>query len=389
MRTLCQERWQETSSCRTKESAGDEGPEVNQDGSEAGGPEDPIDSLLGVALAVNKALQRHIRVHDAVLERRFSLRDVLPLPFFFRPIDFHAHFRETESVLVELESAQRQIDTARATEVAAGQDVHELSACLAEYVAALQQTVRMLSELCHRLFRKSQGDPFSWREYNELLDGYSASTTTYAEAGSRLSAIVRRIDPDFLTEKPLQAATDCFRSERRAQSERVRMRQYDPELRLSFCELVCKVLQHYRRIETPDDISALLDRSRVTDITDLPQTKMMDALMPLPPGFTQRTYQFRECRSRRGVFDVAFHGDRLVNFRGQLLFLGSLGSIRAAVFFSTRLRALMHGTVGMEFQYEPGIRGFRADAGDDLLVAFCRPAGEPYVSVYITDRAYA
>jgi len=345
--------------------------EVSDERSEPGGRE-VVESLISVAFAVNKALQRYIVVHDAVF--KFSLRKILPLPFFFKPIDYGALWRETESVLADLAAAQSEVETLATSHVAPGGEAEQLSACLREYIAALQRTVEMLATLCQRLFKKSQGEPLSWCEYNDLCDTYTATIPVYTQVGARLSALLRKVEPGFFTEQTMG---------------QINMRQYDPKLNLSFCELISEILLHYRTLEVPDDIVALLGRSRLTDITDLPQSQMVDALIPPPEGFTQRTYQFKESGSRRGVFDFAFHEGRLVNFRGQLFFLGWLGSMRAAVFYSTRLRAFMHRIIGTEFHYEARLHGFVTNAGNGLLVAFCRPRGEPYVSVYITDEAYA
>ena len=157
-----------------------------------------VEDLIEQAFAVNKALQRYITVQDAVLARKFSLREILPLPFLFKPIDFGALWGETESVLADLTAAQQEIGMLRTSRVGVNREADELSACLDEYIAALQQTVQMLAELCRRLFRKAQGEPFSWREYNALCKEYKATIPTYSKVGARLSALVRKVAPGFL-----------------------------------------------------------------------------------------------------------------------------------------------------------------------------------------------
>ncbi len=167
------------------------------------------------------------------------------------------------------------------------------------------------------------------------------------------------------------------------------VRRYDPELQLPFLELIARLVLSYREFTSANDITEQLGGRRVTDIADAPEMRVLDSVTPLPEGFTQGVFQFWESRGRRGVFDFAFHGERLVNFRAQLLFVGLLGKLRAVLFYVSRLRPFMHRAFrGPGWCYDPLMDGFCADTDDGLKVTFRRPAGEPYVSVCLTDQGY-
>jgi len=158
----------------------------------------PPDELRQLAKRVNQLLSRYIAVHDSTIARRFHWRELLPLPFLFRPVDYGAFRHEAESILAALraEAAQLQEIACGGLEDCSTQVVRSL----ADYLGALAETVTILWAICDSLFQKSQGRRLGWGEYNKICDAYTNTIPLYQSAGGRLSKACREAWPGFFEE---------------------------------------------------------------------------------------------------------------------------------------------------------------------------------------------
>lgn len=151
----------------------------------------PQIAVMGLVLEVNDLLARYIAVHNAVIARRFSLREFLPIPFLFRRTPYAALHAEAEIVVAELADRQSQLGSLQ-RQVADPPEVVALIQCLAEYVATLRQTAAHLTEVSDALRRKSSGERVSWSEYRQRVARYEASVPAYCEIGARLNEAVAK-----------------------------------------------------------------------------------------------------------------------------------------------------------------------------------------------------
>jgi hypothetical protein len=125
-------------------------------------------------------------------------------------------------------------------------------------------------------------------------------------------------------------------------------RQYDPQMPLPYLELIGTVLGAFRTVISHGDLVNRVGTLRLTDITELPEWRAIAARDPLPIGFLQRVYQFRDAAVGRGVFDAVFRDSKLVNFRAQLFFGGWFGVRSARQFLRATLIPALKGQLGTE-----------------------------------------
>jgi len=111
----------------------------------------------------------------------------------------------------------------------------------------------------------------------------------------------------------------------------------------------------------------------------------MELAAPLPLDFDRHVYSFRDSKVRRGVFDVVFHGDQLVNFRAQLFFTGRLSRSKAQKYLKRELVPLLDEILGTPIETSAGLWIYRCNG---LVIVARQVCGTDSISTYITDQAY-
>jgi len=158
---------------------------------------------------------------------------------------------------------------------------------------------------------------------------------------------------------------------------------------ISYLTIVAEVLQHYREYETVDDVVNRIGASYLIEITGDSKIQWLDDAWPLPEGFDQRVFRFKESIYRDGLFEVVFHKDQLVNFRAQL-FLRQCTFPDVNEYIDKELRPLLRKNIGdVVFQYDEATNTFRYYNFNGLIVAFRYVPGYLSVSTHITDMDYA
>ena len=160
---------------------------------------------------------------------------------------------------------------------------------------------------------------------------------------------------------------------------------YDPLGSLPYLSLLEQVLREFRQLSTHAELVGQLGGDSLTDVTELPQFRLMDDLQPLPSGFAQRAYQFRDPNHGRGIMDAAFHGTELVNVRAQLFFTGWLAKSRARKYFQRVLLPWYQERFG-EAGGEPDYCLFSCGGLVGVARYLSRAAS---VSAHLTDERYA
>jgi len=169
-------------------------------------------------------------------------------------------------------------------------------------------------------------------------------------------------------------------------TERKQVRAYQS---FSYLTIISELLLHHHEFRTHSDMLRHLGPLFFKDITDDPRMQLLDEMRPLPIGFNQKIYQFKESKNRDGIIEAVFYEDRLVNFRGQLL-LHRLNDEQVSEYMNSELFPLISDIVGTEnFEYDAVTNIYHYDDFDGFIVAFRTVTGAPSLSVYITDRKYA
>jgi len=158
---------------------------------------------------------------------------------------------------------------------------------------------------------------------------------------------------------------------------------HDPSGSLSYLWLLDTVFNAFRELSSHVQ---LVQRLGPANLTEVPGSQLIEAVLPLPPGHVQRTYQFRDASLGRGVVDAAFHVTELVNLRAQLFFRGWFPNAKARKYLDQVLVPWYRRKLGEPWQQHPDYCLFNS-AG---LVGVARfVPGTPSVSAYLTDQHYA
>ncbi len=123
-------------------------------------------------------LNRHVAVHNEIF--RFSIRNIVPLPFLFKKIDFAYLWSECEEIYHEL---GRFI-----AEVEENVLILEREKIFTEYLKALQISSMSLSTITNKLSKKSNNiASYNKAEYDKDLGSYQRTRTSYSNLGSALN----------------------------------------------------------------------------------------------------------------------------------------------------------------------------------------------------------
>ena len=130
-------------------------------------------------IRANAILGKYVAIHDAIF--KFSWRKTLPIPGFFKAIDYGAHSKD----LGRLASKLAAISSALKAESGS------LEAY--QYTAALLEAVQALRQICRRYHEKSQGNvsKYPMAEYNANLKTYEGLMNKCQALGVALNRRIR------------------------------------------------------------------------------------------------------------------------------------------------------------------------------------------------------
>ncbi|MGH9426583.1 MAG: hypothetical protein ACRD2L_09830, partial [Terriglobia bacterium] len=126
-------------------------------------------------LRVHAILEDYVSIHNQIFKP--SLRKVIAVLGFFKPIDFAKHFKDLGVLTNALEEA---LCTA---------DRQYLPPIFSEYISALFRTVVALRDLCKELKSKSErsAKSYSMSQYNVEVAAYQDLVAEYRRIGSELN----------------------------------------------------------------------------------------------------------------------------------------------------------------------------------------------------------
>ena len=161
--------------------------------------------------------------------------------------------------------------------------------------------------------------------------------------------------------------------------------KYDPRQPCDYLHLLRDVFRAFSEVASHEELVQRLGVDLLADVSELPEWKQLDQADPLPPGFSQRIYQFRHQALGRGPLEAVFHDSTLVNVRIQLVFSGWFAKSRAKRYYREILAPNFKELLGPASDEGPYFCSFTKSG----LVALTRYVPEtPSVSSYFTDKRY-
>jgi hypothetical protein len=143
-------------------------------------PNRDFDALIDAAIEIGNLLNRYIVVHDAVFKT--LLRNVIPIPGIFKPINFQQHF---ESLSFIGEEARGVLQRVRGSPLCE----NEFAITLLAYGSAFQDALNGLREMCGNLFQKADRTiDYNKAQYNHDFEEYQRLVARYQALGIRLNS---------------------------------------------------------------------------------------------------------------------------------------------------------------------------------------------------------
>lgn len=149
------------------------------------------EQIIELSWDVNDLLSQYLEIHDDVF--KISIRHAIPIPGIFKPIDFGAHLKKIENIILELENCDNKIKSI--TNNVNGQEKEYLDLLL-KYTTALIETVDYLKVVIVTLYDKSQNfanSNYDWKNYKKDLAEYKQSVQDYIVIGKCLNESFRKV----------------------------------------------------------------------------------------------------------------------------------------------------------------------------------------------------
>ncbi len=141
--------------------------------------------LKSIALEVNGLLSSYTKIHDGVF--KFSWRKIIPLPFFFKKIDFKGLHTQATHIIHGLEICNNRI-TSGLNEITTKDK--RLAYFLSEYCMALIYAVSLLKDILYQLHLKSENlYEHNLIEHKKLCNLYNKAVDKYYNMSSRLNEL--------------------------------------------------------------------------------------------------------------------------------------------------------------------------------------------------------
>ncbi len=168
---------------------------------------------------------------------------------------------------------------------------------------------------------------------------------------------------------------------------RADLKDYDAPSPLSYPSLIETALSSLAQPLSLDGFVSKVGSRALSDVSEVEVLQPVIWAGPeLPPGFSERFFQFRDEQLGRGLLDVAFHHSTLVNFRAQLFLGGWFGRSRARRYFATALVPLYQRLLGPAIQREADVAYFK---GRSVVGVARYIRGTEAVSAHLTHEKFA
>jgi len=143
-----------------------------------------IDPKLGVLLfAINDLLDFYVDIHDRIF--KFSWRQIVPIPGFFKKIDFKKAADDLTRIYSEIQKYRSVMDVLNPSLNDYNRKTYFL---LIKFSDALGDTVSRLSEISIQLWYKvNKPSSYSYEVYDAAYKRYETSIMEYKKIGEELN----------------------------------------------------------------------------------------------------------------------------------------------------------------------------------------------------------
>lgn len=141
-----------------------------------------IEETVNVARKVNELIREYVAIEEDVFKP--SIRKSIPIPGFFKPVDYLSHIEELENMEHNLEEAKGIIRSLKPdNDSAEGQFLITLRA----YSTAFMEAILELKSLCKRLYEKSKGGSYPRKQYESDARELRQTEMKYFDIGKKLN----------------------------------------------------------------------------------------------------------------------------------------------------------------------------------------------------------
>lgn len=141
-----------------------------------------IEETVDVARKVNELIREYVAIEEDVFKP--SIRKSIPIPGFFKPVDYLSHIEELENMEHKLEEAKGIIRSLKPdNDSAEGQFLITLRA----YSTAFMEAISELKRLCNRLYEKSKGGSYPRKQYESDAKELRKTEMKYFDIGKKLN----------------------------------------------------------------------------------------------------------------------------------------------------------------------------------------------------------
>lgn len=132
---------------------------------------------------MHEILNRYIKIHDDIFKT--SIRRIIPIPGIFKAINYGQHQEDLYNLSKSLQKNILKIN-----------ENTKFAIILKEYGEALLNTIKMLHDICEKLYQKSQGDlsSYSKGQYMADLNNYNYLIENYQSIGISLNQLIAKHD---------------------------------------------------------------------------------------------------------------------------------------------------------------------------------------------------
>ncbi|MEX0608811.1 MAG: hypothetical protein WD016_10685 [Balneolaceae bacterium] len=141
-------------------------------------------SLKNEVIRINNLQTEYIEIHNSIKKEAESFSSLFKN--LFNPIDYEDMYDRTKKLMERLDEEQKNLNN-----ISLDRDLNPTQRKylnqLMDFYMFLCKTVYLLKERQHKLFLKSRGKNFSFREFSEIEKEYSKMAEACRQQGEKLN----------------------------------------------------------------------------------------------------------------------------------------------------------------------------------------------------------
>lgn len=103
----------------------------------------------------------------------------------------------------------------------------------------------------------------------------------------------------------------------------MKISDYDPASQIRYSDLLFIILENYGGLRNVFELEEMIGENKIQGITSREDIRELVSMAdPLPADYSEYFYQFKDVKNGRGILEVTFRNDTLVNVRAQMFTTG-------------------------------------------------------------------